>query len=323
MPTAGPSLLDVYAARQRLNAHLHPSPLLYSHWLSAVTGASVHLKIESLQLSRSFKIRGALNAALQAAARPEPPRTIVTGSAGNHGRAIAIAAEKVGVKAVVFTPITAPNTKKAAIRQHGAELRDESVDYDAAEAAARGFAQAEGALYISPYNDPDVIAGAGTIALEIFEALPSFDVLVVPIGGGGLASGLAIAVKGAAPGISVVGVEAGASTPFATSLARGVITEVTVARSVADGLTGNLEPGSMTFDLVRRHVDRLFAVSEQDLRRAIRDLAGEEQLIAEGAGAAATAAVIAGHVVQPGQRAVVMVTGGNIELAQFASIVAG
>ena len=321
MTGGAPTILDVLAARQRLSRHLQPSPLLHSSWLSDACAASVSLKIESLQPARSFKIRGALNALLKADSPADRSRTIVAASAGNHGRAIALAAERLGRRALVYLPSGAPATKKAAIRRHGAELHDDYVDYDAAEHAARAFAGSEGARYVSPYNDRDVIAGAGTIGLELLETLPVFDVLVVPLGGGGLASGLGIVMKSAAPHVTVVGVEVEASTPFATGAARGRITRIDVAPSLADGLIGNLEPDAMTFDLVRRHVDRLVSVTEQELRDAVRGLAAEEHVIAEGAGAAATAAVLSGRAVQPGQRAVVMLTGGNIDLAVLANIV--
>ncbi|HXG87234.1 MAG TPA: pyridoxal-phosphate dependent enzyme [Vicinamibacterales bacterium] len=318
-----PVLLDIYAAHRRLRRYLTRTPLIRSEWLSSVADAEVCLKIESLQLSRSFKIRGALNALLTISDRAGAARipTIVTASAGNHGRALALAGEMLGLRVVVFTPQTAPETKKVAIRRHGAELRDDPPDYDAAEREARAYAASEGALYVSPYNDADVIAGAGTIALEILEILPQLDVLVVPLGGGGLASGLALALKNIAPGVRVIGVEVEASTPFATGIARGAITEIAPRTSLADGLTGNLERGSMTFDIVRAHVDAFVSVSESDLERAMRGLAAEDHLIAEGAGATATAAVIAGRAVEPGQKAVVMLTGGNIDLEKFAKVI--
>jgi threonine dehydratase len=321
MSATAPTALDVFAARQRLSRHLQPTPLLQSAWLSQSTGATVFLKVESLQPARSFKTRGAMNALVRIHESGGPARTIVTASAGNHGRAVAMAAEKLGQRAVVFVPSTAPATKKAAIAQHGAELHDEPIDYDAAEHDARAYAAREGAWYVSPYNDADVIAGAGTIALELLAALPSFDVLVVPLGGGGLASGLGIVLASVAPHVTIVGVEAAASTPFATGIARGEITSIDVGPSLADGLTGNLEPGSITFDLVRRHVDRLVTVSEQDIASAIRGLAAEEHLIAEGAGAAATAAVLHTHVAAPGQRVVSLLTGGNIDLSVLATLV--
>jgi threonine dehydratase len=322
-PMSLPSPLDVFRARQRLRAYLRPSPLIHSNWLSTLTNGSVSLKVESLQPTCSFKIRGALNAALALAEQGHAPRTIVTASAGNHGRAIAMAAEQLGLRAVIFTPMTAPDTKKRAIRQHGGDLKDDSPDYDAAERAARQFAETEEAVYISPYNHPDVIAGAGTIALELLEASPALHVVVLPLGGGGLASGVALALKAAAPHIRMVGVEAEASTAFATGIARGAITTVVVKPSLADGLTGNLEPGSITFELVRRHVDRLASVSDEDLVTAMRGLAAEEHLIAEGAGAAATAAVLTREVVGNGQRAAVVLSGANIDLEMFARVIGG
>ncbi len=321
MTAVGPlTLVDVYAAKRRLSGRLPPSPLLHSSWLSSLTGAEVHLKIESLQPSGSFKIRGALNSALNAVTSAGTP-TIVTASAGNHGRAMAIAAEQLGLRAIVFTPATAPLVKKRAIERHGAELRDHLRDFDAADAAARQLATDEGWLFISSYNHRDVIAGAGTIALECLDRLPAVDRLVVPLGGGGLASGMALALKGAAPGVQIVGVEVEASTQFSTSLTAGHITEVAVRPSLADGLTGNLEAGAITFDLVRRYVDRVVTVSERQLETAMRGLASEEHLIADGAGATATAAVLAGHAITAGQRAVVMVTGGNIDLDRFVPVV--
>jgi threonine dehydratase len=309
------TLRDIYGARLRLQPHLAPSPLRDSAWISSATQASVALKLESLQLTHAFKIRGALNAV--ARLRESGISTAVTASAGNHGRAMALAGERMGIRPVVFTPATAPATKKAAIRRHGADLRDDAPDYDAAEQAARAHAAATRTLFISPYNHVDVIAGAGTVGLEILEQAPDLDVVVVPLGGGGLISGIGIVIKHAAPHVKVIGVEVDASRPFSASLAAGAITEIEVQPSLADGLIGNLEPGSMTFDLVRRYVDSIVSVSEADLRRGVRGLAEEEHLIVEGAGAAATAAVLAQPIVAPGERAVVLVTGGNIDLATF------
>jgi threonine dehydratase len=326
MTPLAPTILDIYGARRRLSRFLRPTPLLHSTWLSAATGAEVHLKLESIQPTHSFKIRGALNALVKLAEqagghRREKPM-VVTASAGNHGCSMAMAAAQLGFRATVFTPATAPEAKKSAIRQHGAELRDDAPDYDAAEHEARAYAAAaQGALYLSPYNHGDVIAGAGTVALEVLEELPTLETIVVPLGGGGLASGIAIVMKAAAPRVTVIGVEVEASTAFATSLARGAITKIGPRPSLADGLAGNLEPWSITFDLVRRYVDRVVSVSEWELERAIRGLAADEHLIAEGAGATATAAVLARRAVETGQRGVVMLTGANIDWTQFISAV--
>ena len=313
-----PNVLEVYRARHRLGPRLPKTPLLPSSWLSSIADGQVYLKVEAANLTSSFKIRGALNAALKLSEGIDSDtHTVVTASAGNHGRALAMAAEQLGLPCVVFTPKSAPEAKTRAIRRHGAILHSDCEDYDAAEQQARDFAAAEGAVYLSPYNHPDVIAGNGTVALELIEALPQFDVVVVPIGGGGLASGMGLAIKAAAPRTTVVGVEAEASTPFTLSLEAGRIMTVTPRPSLADGLVGNLEPGSMTFPLVQQVVDYVVTVSEQEIGRAMKGLATEERLIVEGAGAAAAAAIMAGKASAPGQRVVAIVSGGNVDLPKW------
>jgi threonine dehydratase len=280
----------------------------------------LHLKLESIQLTHSFKIRGAFNAALRHRARhPATPPPLVSASAGNHGRALAFAAERLGLRATIFTMRGAARTKIEAIRAHGADLRLEP-DYDAAEREARRFAGEGGGVYLSPYAHPDVIAGAGTIGYEILEDLPEADAIVVPIGGGGLVCGVAIAAKAVSPGIEIIAAEAAASPVFTTALAAGRITEVTVADTLADGLAGNLEPGSITFDLVRRLVDRVVLVAEDEIALAIRALAAHEHLIAEGAGAAGLAAVLAGQIPVEGRHVVVIVSGGNIDLERLKGL---
>ncbi len=313
-----PTVLDVYEARRRLAGRLPKTPLLPSPWLSSVAGGSVFLKLESINLTNSFKIRGALNAALRMSEGIDSPApTIVTASAGNHGRALALATEQLGLKCVVFTPVNAPDAKKQAIRGHGAVLHADCEDYDDAERLAREFADREGGIYISPYNHADVIAGAGTIALEIVDAMPEFDVVIIPLGGGGLASGMGLALEAAAPDATIIGVEVEASSPFTLSLEADCITEITPRPSLADGLVGNLEPGSMTFELVKQVVDYVVTVSEDDLTRAMKGLATEERLIVEGAGAAAVASILAGKASAPGRRLVAMVTGGNVDLPKW------
>jgi threonine dehydratase len=313
-----PTVTDVYQARRRIGSRIPRSPLLPSAWLSSIADGQVSLKIESLNLTNSFKIRGALNAALKLSEGIDSDTpTIVAASAGNHGRSLALAAEELGIPCVIFTPASAPEAKQAAIRRHGAVLHSDCEDYDAAERQAKEFAEAEGGVYISPYNNADVIAGAGTIGLEIIESMPAFDVVVVPLGGGGLASGVGLAVKAAAPRATVVGVEVEASSPFTLSLEAGRITEITPRASLADGLVGNLEPGSITFPIVKQVVDYVVTVSEDDLTRAMKGLATEERLIVEGAGAASVAAIMAGKASAPGQRVVAMVTGGNVDLPKW------
>ncbi|MGE3274492.1 MAG: threonine/serine dehydratase [Vicinamibacterales bacterium] len=313
-PPTLPTAADVHAARGRLREFLTPTSVLPSEWLSSVADATVHLSLESLQRSGSFKIRGALNAVGCLRESGSAPPAIVTASAGNHGRALALATEAIGIPLIVFTPVTAPETKKAAIRRHGAILHDDAVDYDGAEAAARAFAASEDAVYISPYNHADVIAGQGTSALDLLDAVPDVDTVFVPIGGGGLASGVGLALKDAVPEIRLVGVEVAASSPFTVARARGAVTPIVPQPSLADGLTGNLEPGSITVPLVQRTVDDIVTVTEDELARAMRGLAGEEHLIAEGAGATAVAAVLAGKGVVRGETIGIIVSGSNIDL---------
>lgn len=317
-----PTVLDVYQARRRIGNRVLETPLRPSPWLSSITDGHVYLKIEAANLTGSFKIRGAMNAALRLSEGIDSDTpTMVTASAGNHGRALAMAAEQLGLPCVVFTPRTAPDAKKNAIRRHGAVLHADCEDYDAAEEQARDFAQAEEAVYVSPYNDRDVIAGAGTIGLAILDAMPQFDVAVVPLGGGGLASGVGLALKAAAPKVTIVGVEAEASTPFTVSLEAGRITAITPRPSLADGLVGNLEAASMTFSLVKQLVDRVVTVSEDDIARAMKGLASEERLIVEGAAAASVAAIMTGKASTPGQRVVTIVTGGNVDLPKWLSTI--
>jgi threonine dehydratase len=312
-------MVDILAARQRIRSQVDVTPCRHSDWLTSVAEAAVALKLECVQRTGSFKIRGALNALLRRGPALAGPRHVVTASAGNHGRAIALAAATLGMRATVFAPQDAPETKLSAIRRLGADLRLES-SYDDAERVARAFAREESLPFISPYNDADVIAGAGTIALELFEAEPSLQTIVAPVGGGGLISGVAIAAKSIAPAVRVVGVEAAASCAMSTSLGAGCITAIDPQPTLADGLAGNLESGAMTFEIVRRDVDEIVTVSEEEIARAMRGLLAQEHLVVEGAGAAAVAAILAGRVRSAGT-AVALLTGANIDQGRLIDTV--
>lgn len=317
-----PTVLDIYEAQRRLKPWLAATPLRKSAGLSATAGRPAWLKLESIQPTSSFKIRGAFNALLRLVADHPDPKTrptVVTASAGNHGRAVAFAAEQLGVRAVVFTPAAAPRSKRHAIRQHGADLRDHAPTYDDAEHEARAHAAAQGGVFISPYNHPDVIAGAGTIGLEIVESLPDVRAVFVPLGGGGLASGVGLALRAAAPAARLIGVEAAASTPFTASLARGAITTIDPGPTLADGLAGNLEAGSMTFPLVQQGVDEVVTVTEADLRAAMRTMVADEHVVAEGAAAVSVAALAASRLADTGP-AVALVTGGNVDVETLAEV---
>jgi threonine dehydratase len=295
------------------------TPLRRSEWLSHVTGSDVYLKLETLQPTFSYKIRGSWNAVLRIAERQQSA-SLVTASAGNHGRALAHAANSAGLRLTVYVPADAPAVKVDAIRALGVVVRS-CHDYAAAEREAKEEARQSGAVYVSPYSHPDVIAGAGTIGLEILDDLPRVDSIVVPVGGGGLISGIAISVH-AVRAVTVIGVEAEASSPFSRSLAAGRIVPITVKPTLADGLAGNLDPATVTFDIVRRLVGRMTIVPEEDIRAAMRGIAIEERLVAEGAAAAAVAALLGGHV-KPvkTQTTAIVLSGANVDAAKLRAII--
>jgi threonine dehydratase len=295
LPTRG----DVEAALERVRPHLAPTPVVESEGFA--------LKLESLQPTGSFKVRGAV-AALAALDQPEP---VVTASAGNHGLAVAWAAQRLGFDATIVVAETASPAKIEGIRRFPATLVVHGADYDEAERHALSLP----GRYVSPYNDPDVIAGAGTTALELI----GFDTIVVPVGGGGLVSGVALAGAGEA---RVVGVVPEAFPAMRAALDAGRIVQVEGERTIADGLHGNIEPGSVTFELVRERVEDVVTVSDAAIEEAMRFLASEHGLVTEGAGAAAVAALRSGATSAHG-RTVAIVTGRNITAARFAEVLDG
>jgi threonine dehydratase len=307
-----PTLEDVQAAQRRLRPFLAPTPLVPSPAL----GPDVLLKLETEQPTGSFKVRGAL-AALTAL---PPGERVVAASAGNHALGIAWAAERLGLDATVVCAETASPAKIAALRQLPAELVLHGTSYDDAERHALRLADS-GMRFVSAYNDPDVVAGAGTLMLELLAEVDGGFTAVTPVGGGGLVSGVGLAAT-ARSRIRVVGVEAEASRALSASVAAGHVVEVDVASTLADGLAGNLEAGSITVELARRHVAAFTAVSEEELAEAVRFLHAEHGLVAEGAGAAGVAAVLAGRVEAQEGQLVCLVTGRNITVESLAAVLA-
>jgi threonine dehydratase len=287
-----PTLDDVQAAEQRIRPLLPPTPLVES--------AGFALKLETFQPTGSFKVRGAL-AALTAL---DPVEPVVTASAGNAGLALAWAAERLEIAATIVVAETASPAKIAGIRRFPATLVLHGSDYDAAEQHGLSLP----GRYVSPYNDREVIAGAGTVALE----LPEADTIVVPVGGGGLAGGIGLAARG-----RVIGVVPEAFPAMRAALDAGRIVPIDGHATVADGLHGNIEPGSVTFDLVREHLEDVVTVGEDELAAAMRFLVQEHGLVVEGAGAAAVAALRAGKVEARG-RTVAVLTGRNVTAETLA-----
>ncbi len=307
-----PTIGDVDSAASRLAGRVWHTPLMPSAWLSAITGGEVFLKLETVQVTGSFKYRGAFNA-LSRLTRTRPQvRTVVTASAGNHGLAMAAAAAKLGLNVRVHVPSSAPRAKRDAMAALGAELV-EAPTYDQAEINVRDEVERTRAAFVSAYSDTDVIAGAGTAALEMLQDDPQLDAFVAPLGGGGLLSGTAIVARAKAPRALVFGAEAEASPVFTAALAAGRPTTVSVAETIADGLAGNMEPDSQTFPIVRDLVDRVVAVPEKLIVQAMRELLRRERLVAEGAGATGVAALLTGGLPLGGRRIGVILSGRNVD----------
>jgi threonine dehydratase len=314
-----PGAADLERARAVIATHLAPTPLLPT----VMPGHSAYLKAESLQPTGSFKVRGAL-AAMSAV--PEGGQVLAV-SAGNHALGIAWASQRLGIPATVVIAETASPAKRAKLEKLPIELVRHGQSYDEAEqwTIAQARTAGDDTVFISAYNDPLVIAGASTVTDEIASQADGPLTVVVPASGGGLLAGVSLRASELATGdrpIRIVGVELETSPAISTALAAGQAVEIAVDPTIADGLTGNLEPGSVTLDVMAGRLDSVVAVSEEELRAAIRFLASEHGLVAEGAGAAATAALLAGKV-QGGGTTVAIVSGRNIALPLLAEILAG
>jgi len=305
------TLLDVVAAAHRIAPYITRTPLERSAHLSAESDADVWIKLECFQATGSFKLRGALNAllALDEAARRQG---VLTASAGNHGLGVARAAALTGIPATVVVPETASPAKVDLLRQSGCELILHGPDYDAAEAHAVELARKRGLAFISAYDHPAVVAGGGTIALEILEALPDADLLVVPAGGGGLISGIAVGAKGLRPDIQVYGAQSTASPALHAAMAAGRQVTVPIEDSLADGLSGNIAAGSITVDLACRYVDEVVLVSEQEIAAAMRSVLQHEHCLVEGSSAVTVAALTKQALPVQGRRVVLVLTGRNV-----------
>ena len=317
--STAPTRADVEAAARRLRGVAFHTPIVRSDWLSEVADADVWLKLEATQMTGSFKLRGAANAIAVIAAERPHVRRILTASAGNHGRAVAYAARRAGLAARIYVPGSAPAVKRNAMVRLGAEVV-ETASYDEAEARAQAEGARDDTAFVSAYSHHDIIAGAGTVALEMFEDVPELDTIIAPIGGGGLLSGIAIVSRSLGREIFIVGAEAEASPVFTSSIAAGRVTTVSVQPSLADGLTGNMESDSQTFDIVRRLVDRVVLVSEPSFQQAMRGLIQREQLVAEAAGAAGVAAILQGAVDVRGRRVGVVLSGRNVDADVIARV---
>jgi threonine dehydratase len=313
-----PDASEIAAAAAVVRGHLTVTPVIPSPGL----GRDVWLKLESFQPTGSFKVRGALVAVTAALAR-DPRAEIVTASAGNHGLGVAFAADRLGATATIVVPANASEAKQAAIERFSVALVRHGTSYEEAEAHALELAEA-GAVFVSPYNDPDVIAGQGTIVAELLDQVPELATVVTPVGGGGLASGLGLAAARAREDrgteLRVVGSEAAQSPAFRSALDAGRPVQISAGPTLADGLAGNFEDGSLTFALVRRTVADVVTVTEAEIASAMRFLANEHGLVAEGSAAVGVAALLTHKVAPAAGATVVIVTGRNIAAVTLAGV---
>lgn len=314
------TLEDIQEAQKDITPFIRSTPLIHSQFLTTFCECPLYLKLENLQITNSFKPRGVFNKLLHLD-KEEQEMGIITASAGNHGQAVAYAAKKLNYYARVVVPKTTPKVKIEGIKKYGADLVLFGKSYDEAEKKAKELARKDGCAYISPYNDEHIIAGHGTIGLEILEALPDVDAIMVPLGGGGLLSGISIAVKSKKPNVQVIGVQSKSSPVMYNSLKAGRIVSVKKAgKSVAEGLSGNVGP--ITFEIVKKNVDLVLLVKEKTLKTSIYLLWAHDKLVVEGSGAAAVAPVIENKPLFKNKRVVSVLTGGNIDSDLFRSILA-
>ncbi|WP_436930099.1 threonine ammonia-lyase [Halosimplex halobium] len=313
-------LADVLDARERVAATARHTPLDYSHTFSAMTGADVHLKLETFQRTGSFKIRGATNK-IATLSDDEQDAGVVTASAGNHAQGVALAATRIGVDSKIVMPEHAPVSKVKATRNYGAEVVLHGADYDEAAQRAHEIERDEGRVYVHAFDDPMVMAGQGTIGLEILEDLPEVETLVVPIGGGGLISGIATAVKAKNPDARVVGVQAEGASSVADSLQKGRIVERDSVDTIADGIATR-KVGERTFEVIRERVDEVVTVTDDETAVALTTLLERGKTLVEGAGAVPLAALLEGKFDYDDDEVIVpCLCGGNIDLNVLTTVI--
>ena len=314
------TLKDVLAARERIRDALYLSPCARTETLSRVSGTQAFLKLDNLQMTGAYKERGALNKLLTLG-EAERARGLIAASAGNHAQAVAYHAGRLGIAATIVMPETTPIMKVANTRGHGARVVLSGASYDEAYSEARRLERVEGLTFVHPFDDELVIAGQGTLGLEVVEQVPGLDAVLVPVGGGGLVSGVAVAVKALAPHVKVIGVEAEALACMQAAVEAGELVTLDAASTLADGIAVK-RAGEITFEHVQSLVDDIVTVTEEEIASAILYLLEKEKTVAEGAGAVSVAALM--HHKLPrleGKRVCSVISGGNIDVNVVARVI--
>lgn len=313
------TLADVQAARERVRDAVYLTPCAHSRTLSELTGQQVHLKLENLQMTGAFKERGALNRILLLS-EEQKARGVIAASAGNHAQGVAYHATRHGIRSTIVMPEPTPMVKVNATRRFGAEVILHGANYDAAYAEARRRCDIDGSTFIHPFDDADVIAGQGTIGLEMLEQVDGLEAVIVPIGGGGLIGGIACAVKSLKPGVRIIGVQTSRLPSMQAAMAAGHPVTIDAATTIGDGIAVR-RCGEKTLPLVQRYVDEIVTVDEDEIAAAILVLLEREKTLAEGAGAAALAALLQKRTSLQGARTAVLVCGGNIDVTLLSRII--
>ena len=308
---------DIYAAAKRLEGIVRKTPLIYSEFFSDISGNATYLKLENLQTTGAFKLRGAYNR-ISMLTEEEKARGVITASAGNHAQGVAYASQKLGVNAVICMPATTPILKVEATRALGATVILHGNGFDDAYAHSLELQKEKGYVYIHPFNDRDVIVGQGTIALEVIDALKDVDVILVPVGGGGLASGVALGAKLVHPQVKVIGVEPENAACMKAALSCGRTITLPSADTVADGCAVRTA-GKLTLEFCRLYLDEIITVSEMEIMSALLSLIEKHKLIAEGAGVLSLAALNKLRVKD--KKVAVLVSGGNIDISTISALI--
>ncbi len=306
------TIADIWEAYKLLKSRLHHTPLTPSRTLRDITGADIYLKAENMQRSGSFKVRGA-SYKLSRLSEEEYSHGVITASAGNHAQGVAIAAAQYSIPCTIVMPETAPLAKVTATQGYGAEVVLHGFTYDDAYQYCLELQQESGATFIHAFDDPDIIAGQGTLGLEMLSDLPDADALVVPIGGGGLIAGIAIAARALRPNIKIIGVQAAGAAGCRASLDAGELSTLSSITTIADGIAVK-RPGALTFPVIQHLVDDVVLVNDEAIISAVLLLMERSKMLIEGAGVAGVAAILSGAIKLEGKKVLVPLTGGNIDI---------
>ena len=314
------NLERIKQAQENIKDVARKTPMFHTSTFSNICGCNLYLKCENKQKTGAFKLRGAYNKLVNLT-EEEKKKGVIASSAGNHAQGVAYAATSFGVKATIVMPVTAPQAKVTATKGYGASVIQAGQVYDECYAKAVEVQKETGATFLHPFNDIDVMAGQGTIGLEILEELPEMDVIVVPIGGGGLISGIATAAKAIKPSIRIVGVQPEIVASTKASMEKGEVVTLPGAKSLADGISVST-PGTECFKYIQKYVDEVVTVTEDEIAYGMFSLMERNKLIVEGAGASAIAALLAGKIDGvKGKNVVTIVSGGNVDIATVSKII--